>query len=126
MTRKDQSPATLETIASQLEKLSKDVGFLDRSIKTLAGRIEAYEGERGSKRSGPYAKTTLPPALLAAALNVNIRNRLTRWRNAAFPGHRDYGLSAPSLVRFPPGHLHFYEQWRFRRGCGPWNNPDHR
>jgi len=85
MTRKDQSPATLETIASQLEKLSKDVGFLDRSIKTLAGRIEAYEGERGSKRSGPCAKTTLPPALLAAALNGNIRNRLTPWRNAAFP-----------------------------------------
>ena len=39
---------------------------------------------------------------------------------------RDYDLSATRLIRFPFGHLHFYEQWRFRRGYGFWNNPDHR
>jgi hypothetical protein len=71
-----------------------------------------------------HAPKPLPPAaLLAAALNGNIRNWLARWRNAGPSAH---GLSDTRLIQFSPGHLHFYEQWRYRGRCASWNDPGRR
>jgi hypothetical protein len=68
-------------------------------------------------------KPLSPAALLAAALNGNIRNWLARWRNA---GPSDHVLSATRFIQFSLGHLHFYEQGRFRGRCASWNDPARR
>ncbi|MEP4031746.1 hypothetical protein [Roseibium polysiphoniae] len=57
MTQRQKTPATLEDIARKLDSLFGHLTSLDKSVQTLAGRIEPYDDEDLSK----LIPRTIPP-----------------------------------------------------------------